>query len=530
MSSQPTPWTDLAAAKAAESQRKIPAEWRLPSCYTDRVSDSSTWSVLHVPRESGILTARELEITENYDAVALVAEVAKKTYTAEEVAVAFCKRAAVAQQLTNCLTEIMFDDAIARAKELDEYLRVNGKTMGPLHGLPISLKDSFHIKGYESTIGFVSFIGRSKATSNAPLVDILLSLGAVLYVKTNIPQTMMTADSQNNIFGRVLNPHNLSLTAGGSSGGEGALIALRGSLLGVGTDIAGSIRIPALCCGTFGFKPSTGRIPYAGQNSGGRKGSPGILACAGPLATSFRDLEFLMRNVLDAKPWDLDPGVLPVEWRTRDERKPVLKIGVVLQDPEAPVQPPVLRTLNEAVNALKRAGHTVTTLSFVPSISNAAMLSYKLFCLDETKSALRHIQASGEPPIPSLKDSIPDFGKLFTLSDMHDFNAERMDLAAAWQRIWNMQALDVLLMPGHSKTASPHDTYGSPPYTVVWNLMDCPAAVIPFGKVDQEKDAAPGYDPGLYSNAPCSIQLVGRKFRDEELLAVADVVRSGLSA
>ena len=104
------------------------------------------------------------------------------------------------------------------------------------------------MKGTEASIGYVSFLGE-KSSANSALVEILLNLGAVLYVKTNIPQTLMTADSDNNIFGRALNPHNTLLNAGGSSGGEGALIAFRGSPLGVGTDVAGSVRIPALCCG-----------------------------------------------------------------------------------------------------------------------------------------------------------------------------------------------------------------------------------------------------------------------------------------
>ena len=101
------------------------------------------------------------------------------------------------------------------------------------------MQDSFNFKNTFSTIGYVSFINRPAADFNSPLVEILLENGAVLYVKTNIPQTLMTADSENNVFGRVLNPNKLTLTAGGSSGGEGALIGMRGSILGVGTDIGG---------------------------------------------------------------------------------------------------------------------------------------------------------------------------------------------------------------------------------------------------------------------------------------------------
>jgi amidase len=114
--------------------------------------------------------------------------------------------------------------------------------------VPISLKDTFKIRGTDSSIG-IAGLAFKPAESNSALVDILLGAGAVLYCKTNVPQTLMALDSDNWLFGRLRNPRNGDVTAGGSSGGEGALIAMRGSVLGVGTDVGGSIRIPAMCNG-----------------------------------------------------------------------------------------------------------------------------------------------------------------------------------------------------------------------------------------------------------------------------------------
>ena len=149
-----------------------------------------------------------------------------------QVATAFCKRAAIAQQLTNCLTEIFFDRALASARRLDDYLEKHGKTIGPLHGLPISLKDQFDISGIELTMGYAAYLGRV-SDEDACLVSLLEDAGAVLYVRTNVPQTLMLDHTENWIFGRTHNPHNVKLSPGGSSGGEGALIALKGSVLGV---------------------------------------------------------------------------------------------------------------------------------------------------------------------------------------------------------------------------------------------------------------------------------------------------------
>jgi amidase len=133
-------WQALAASKRESLASKIPSEWRLPSSQTSKFTETSTLNVLNVPRESGLLTEKELELTENYDATALIVLMSTGKVKSVDVVTAFCKRAAIAQQVVNCLTEIMFEEAIARAKQCDEYLEREGKPIGPFHGLPISLK------------------------------------------------------------------------------------------------------------------------------------------------------------------------------------------------------------------------------------------------------------------------------------------------------------------------------------------------------------------------------------------------------
>lgn len=137
---------------------------------------------------------------------------------------------------TNCLSETCFDRAIATAKALDAHYERTGKPIGPLHGLPVSLKDNFNLKGLDATLGFVSHIG-DPAKDDSTLAKILQEAGAVFYVKTNVPTAMMIAETVNNVFGRTVNPRNRRTTPGGSSGGEAALIAFKGSPLGVGSDI-----------------------------------------------------------------------------------------------------------------------------------------------------------------------------------------------------------------------------------------------------------------------------------------------------
>jgi amidase len=446
-------WQELAKSKRDSVAAKIPKDWLLPIELSSRHTETSTLSVLDVPRTCGLLTEQELTITENYDATALIELMATGKLRSIDVVAAFCKRAAIAQQCVSCLTEIMFEEALARARECDAYYEKEGKPIGPLHGLPISLKDSFNVKGTQATIGYVSFISRPPAATNSAIVDILANAGAVFHVKTNLPQTMMTGDSHNNIFGRTLNPHNLSLTAGGSTGGEGALIAMRGSILGVATDIAGSNRIPALCCGISSIKPTASRIPFAGGVPPGRIGAPSpILPVIGPCGHSIRDYSLFLKTIIDKQPWTLDENVLNVPWRTVQPSTKPLRFGLIRGCPERPLHPPIARALHNTATALKAAGHSITLLDDqIPDLYQSAILAYKFFMLDPTNMPAQHMRASGEPPIPSLagaafpelKDWTPSLDELF------DMNIQRAGIVKKWHDVVVKEGLDAVIMPGY---------------------------------------------------------------------------------
>lgn len=469
------PWRLKVAEKKAAEYAKIPKEWRLAAEFL-KGDQHSDLNVMDVPAKCGILTPAELDITEKYSAVSLAKAVQTGSIKAVDVATAFCKRAAIAQQLLSCLTETMFNDAIKRGEFLDQYLAEHKKPLGPLHGVPVSLKDMVNYKGLASTGGYVSALDLPVPQSNAALVEILLGLGAILYCKTNTPQTMMTADSENNIFGRTLNPHRLSLTSGGSSGGEGALVAIRGSLIGVGTDIGGSIRIPALCCGTYGFKPSSFRVPQAGMTSPARMGSPGFPSVAGPLTNSFEDLEFFLKNVIDSKPWNFDAASLPIPWRSSvaNDRNAKFRIGFYAGDPQFPIHPPVVRVLEEAVKKLSSAGFTLVPLSNTPPMHDGLELCTDYYSLDNSKTPMQRITSSGEPIINSLVKTLHMVNKKpsYTLDEVFEINVVKGTYISLWNKVWVDNNIDVMLCPGAQNTAVPHDTYGGPVYTCVWNLLE----------------------------------------------------------
>jgi amidase len=343
-------WEKIAKAKQAALAESIPSEYRIPK---DLLPPDSQLDVTPWPKQSGWFTEKELEITDS-TASTILQKVASKAWTSEDVTRAFCKRAAAGHQLLNCLTDVFFDEAIKSAAALDDHLQRTGKLVGPLHGLPISLKDNFNIKGKDSTVGFTSLVDKP-AEYNATLVDILQELGAVRYCKTNVPTAMMIAESVNNTFGRTVNPLNRALTSGGSSGGESALIAFGGSPLGVGTDIGGSLRIPAACTGIFTLRPSHGRFTTQRCRSG-LAGQEAVKSVNGPMGRTLEDITMYSKAVIDAKPWLVDPTMLPMPWQPV-EPKQKLKIAVMWNDGICTPTPPVTRALKDTVQKLKNAGH-----------------------------------------------------------------------------------------------------------------------------------------------------------------------------
>ncbi|OQE22562.1 hypothetical protein PENSTE_c010G04536 [Penicillium steckii] len=541
-------WEELVARKRTECREKIPTEWLLIKDLKDLPRRLIEYDL---PRRSGLLSELELDITENYTATQLLAKLASGETSSLVVTTAFCKRAAIAQQVTSCLTETCFPQALERAQSLDDYLKREGKPMGPLHGLPVSLKDSFDVKGLQSTYGYVELLKHEPANRNAYLVELLLLLGAVLYVKTNVPQTLMSMDSDNNVFGRTLNPHKTSLTAGGSSGGEGALVAFRGSILGVGTDLGGSIRIPALCCGVYGFKPTTSRVPFGDPPPPGvMDGLPMVVTAAGPLGHSISDLKLFMQTVIDdGHAWKYDPSASAVPWNIPQDinlkNNGSLTIGVLSEDKHYPLHPPIKRALQDAVERLTRAGHKIVPIDNDTnedlSLAYLTRLAFQYFTYAPHVDILA---ASGEPAVKSIATLWSGPSPMFSgpppvdrgldpfqkIQKLHEAKNKFRD---AWHRIWVEQKLDAVIAPGAQSTAVGHDKYGWPPYTLVWNVLDYPACMIPFGKASKELDPTnmstgdgpqPDYIPEEVDGAPCAIQVITPRFQDEKCLQIADVI------
>ncbi|KAJ7187227.1 amidase signature domain-containing protein [Mycena filopes] len=526
-------WPQVALDAVAERDARIPVPWRLAPSFLANYPPGS--DVRSAAAESGLLSAKELDITSvDQDAVSIVARIKSKEFTAVEVVLAFAKRAAIAHQLISCLSDFFVEDALARAKELDDYYEKTGKTVGPLHGLPVGMKDHLYLAGRKSTAGFSGDILQPPAEKNGHLAQILYDAGAVFYVKTNLPQSIMHLETYS-FWGQVLNPINTKLTPGGSSGGCSALIAFGGSPLSVGSDIGGSLRSPAAACGIWTLKPTTLRIPRGATAA--QPGTDSILSTFGPLARSLRDIDLWFSVVIGSKPWLREYNLVPIPWQIPTAlwsgASGRLRVGVMWHDGVVLPQPPIRRALKTLVEALKKNPSKFEVVDYAPyKHFEAGELAHELYFVDGGKCIRERAAVTGEPVLPLTewvitRPSVKDH----TTHELWEMNLRREALRAEYLEQFNTQKIDVILCPAGAGPAPALGTCRYWGYTNVWNFVDYPAAVFPTGLYstptvdladtardymsEADEDNANCYEPTTFSGAPLCLQLVARRFEDE---------------
>ncbi|CAG7965718.1 unnamed protein product [Penicillium salamii] len=550
-------WQSISAEKRADIENSIPNDWKI------RTSPSEE-NVMRVPEQCGVLSHFDLEMT-SLPATELVERLATGDIKAVDVTLSFCKRAAVAHQLVsstdndllrvtdkyqlNCVHEFFPEAALAQAKELDEYYARHNRPIGPLHGLPISLKDQLRVKGTETSMGYIAWIGKRDDTDSV-LVKLLRKAGAVFYVKTSVPQTLMVCETVNNIIGRTVNPRNKNWSCGGSSGGEGAILGIRGSVIGVGTDIGGSIRIPAAFNSLFGIRSSHGRLPYADM-ANSMEGQETVHSVVGPISHSIPDLRLFMKSVLEGEPWKYDSKVIPLPWRQAEEdsikmkiAREGLNIGIYPHDGVVLPHPPILRGIDIVRSALPKGGHNV--FQWTPYEHELGVnLVNKIYAADGCTDVYKNINASGEPAIPNIKDLLnPDLPKA-DVNKIWDMQLQKWHYQRAYLDKWreleeNMgREIDAIIAPISPTAAIRHDKFKYYGYASIFNLLDFSSVVIPVTFADKEKDLkmsdfkAMGdidadvqaeYDPETYHGAPVGVQIVGRRLSEERILAIAEEI------
>ncbi|EEA28370.1 hypothetical protein TMatcc_003297 [Talaromyces marneffei ATCC 18224] len=485
------------------------------------------------------------EITDISSVPNLIKLLGEGKYTAEDVVSAYIKRAVVAHQLTNSITEVVFEEALQQARELDARFRETGQLKGPLHGIPITLKDQFNIKGVDSTLGYV---GRcfQPAGEDAVLVQILKSMGAVIIAKTNLPQSIMWAETENPLWGLTVNARDPKFTSGGSTGGEAALLALHGSILGFGTDIGGSIRIPQAVMGLYGFKPSSHRLPYYGV-AVSTEGQEHVPSSIGPMARDLETICYISRSLADSRPWELDPRCSPIPWNENAfqeiQSRPMV-IGLILDDGVVKIHPPIERALLALVAKLEAQGHEVVQWDTSDHLRYIQLMD-RYYGVDGFEDVIRDVTRAGEPFIPHVRSWISRANAI-SVYQYWQLNREKFDLQKMYLSKWNSarsasgRPVDVLLSPVLPHAAVPHRALRWVGYTKVWNLLDYPAISFPVDEVRRGVDSMPDvpYSPRNQQDAwnwsqfdvdsmdghPINLQVIGKRFEEEKVLGATTLI------
>lgn len=367
-------------------------------------------------------------------------------------------------------------------------------------------------------MGYVGWIGTFQGKKNtgkektyeSEMVKELNTLGAVLYCKTSVPHTLMSGESNNNIMGYVWNPKNRLLSAGGSSGGEGALIGLRGSPIGFGTDIGGSIRIPSAFNGLYGIRPSSGRLPYEGM-ANSMDGQGTVLSVVGPLATSPEALRFMLQAVLSQKPWLHDPLVVDMPWRDEPEMEvqtivdsgSKLSFGLAMTDGEVTPYPPVQRAMDKVVRAMEKMGHEMIEWNPEPTHSELTAIAVQAFMYDGGTDVRNAFALSGETPVVQVLGMASEEAQAeLTSSKISETNVTKREAQKSYMEYWNDTAkltstgrpVDAIITPAAPFPAALPDLYYASGYgyTTWVNTVDYTAVVIPVTTADKSIDVVDG--------------------------------------
>ncbi|VDD87648.1 unnamed protein product, partial [Enterobius vermicularis] len=462
----------------------------------------------------------------------------KEEVTAEEALDAYIWKALQLHEKFNCAAEFLIE-AFDEAKKLDDVW--HGKTnKPPLFGIPFSVKSNFNVKGYDCSLSLAKFLGKP-VSSDCSFIVHLRSLGAIPFVTTNVPQALLSYVCSSAVYGTTANPYDPGRTPGGSSGGECVLCAAGGTVFGIGTDLAGSLRIPAAMCGLVTLKPTESRFvireSFTGLPGRGRMG----FSC-GYFTRTVKEQKLLLKYTYGNENYIKEiPQMVPLPLNEKQigivkGRK--LRIGYYIDDGFLVPIPACSRAVSETIEALENMGHE-TVLFEIPNMDRASALFFKNIMPD--RGAFCNYLFSNEPLSPfirlfALMLKVPVCIRWFAgwilkmispqmstvcssyvkdLSDLRRTQEMTDDFRAEVLTAFHFLIAFSFLVP-----AVPHKYPSRMTFcafaTGLYNMLDFPSAVVPTGfwPVAANKSA------GL----PLAVQIVALPFHEEDCLAVMEIV------
>lgn len=485
---------------------------------------------------------------------------------AREVVEAYINRIEAVNPQINAVVIPMFEEARAQA-DLADKARRDGEPLGPLHGVPVTIKEQYRVAGTQTTLGASRQIG-NVYNQEGPLVTELRKAGAIILGKTNIIQTLAGWESDNPVYGRSNNPWNRERSPGGSSGGEAAVIAAHGSSLGLAGDFGGSIRVPAHFCGVYGLKPTSGRLSNDDFATGLLgNGQEVFIPQPGPIAYTVADLQLAMEVLVATSLEITNDLVPPVPWPDPAKVQIAgMRIGIYTDNGFFPASPALRRAVEEAGQALKERGASLGLFT-PPDAKEGVRLFLRAVSAGGGKDYF-HLLGS-EKPIPQVAGlfravNMPRFlrpviKKLMSARGQHYLEYQIQCLyPCSTEEYWELvearnryrasfnQALDTgnfdaIVCPPFALPALTHGSsahlFPAATYALVYNVIGAPAGVVAATRVrpGEESDRKVSRDMADITaleveqgsaGLPVGVQVVARHWREDTVLAVMSALEA----
>ncbi|MEM8618996.1 MAG: amidase [Actinomycetota bacterium] len=449
-------------------------------------------------------------------ALVLAADIANGQVSSREVLEAHLERVAAVNGGLNAIVRLLADEARAAADEADAAA-TRGDKLGPLHGVPCTVKENIDLAGTPTTQG-VPALAEANAQQDAPTVSRMREAGAIPFARTNLPDFGLRVHTDSSLHGLTRNPWNPNVTAGGSSGGEGSAIASGMSPIGIGNDIGGSLRNPAHCCGIASLKPTVGVIPMATEIPPQDMGlAAQLMVVEGPMARTVADVRAGL-DALAGQHWRDPRSVSAV----LADNSPGERIRIaVLAPPEGlTIEPGIATAIRSATDHLADAGHDVVEAT-PPDVELVVELWQGLLGAD-INSQRELLELVMGPDAKALLDAAQGATSPPSYPEVTTMHVERYRLLREWAQFF--QEHRVLLSPTWARPAFAHgadvdpDTGLETMLTTIWpvlsaNLLGMPAAITPAGVAD-----------GL----PVGAQVMADRFNDLRCLTIAAEIEAAV--
>jgi Asp-tRNA(Asn)/Glu-tRNA(Gln) amidotransferase A subunit family amidase len=495
----------------------------------------------------------------------LARRIATREVSAVEAVEAHIARIEEVNATLNAVVVKRYDAARAEAREIDAR-RARGETLPPLAGVPVTIKECLDVEGTPSTCGIPSRIGHRAMTDDVH-VGHLRAAGAIVLGKTNAAQLLIFTETDNPLYGRTNNPWNPDRSCGGSSGGEGAIVAAGGSALGLGTDIGGSIRIPACFCGVSALRPTAGRLPDQGRLSV-PIGQQAVASQVGPIARRVEDLALALQVLSRGGGPTLAPPMPLQDFRTVDVAR--LRVGVFHDDGVLTPAPAARRGVEEAARMLFDAGAEVAPWQ-PPPVAMAMALWLGCLSADGGRGMKRLVRGQkldkraalflSLSAMPSMVRSIVapvlealgqrSMGKtlrLFRPADA-DHHWRTVEAVIDYRRLFHDAMdrgddggpIDLVLCPAYGVPAVRHGASADLPvagaYTLLAPVLGFPSGTVPVTRVSpQEETARPATRDRVEKTArlseqgsaglPVGVQIISRPWQEHVALAAMQAIET----